>query len=230
MTDRTLLELLELVDLRVFKLRGTNPQAGIASILRKLPKSSAQQLAQNLLNFCQQWMPDALMASRLLADEMYRHPGLQRILLEAEEQARGALKCPALSIAELVELAKVGLSVEHILPQEPSFNIEAYGFANNDEYLQNLHRLGNLLLLEQPINKACNNSTVEQKITAPHLYHASSLRTVGALAAKHSGQPSYQKVDVNIRSKALAELVAVRWPIGGVVATASGANVAEAEV
>ena len=229
MTDRTLLELLELVDLRVFKLRGTNPQAGIASILRKLPKSSAQQLAQNLLNFCQQWMPDALMASRLLADEMYRHPGLQRILLEAEEQARGALKWPALSIAELVALAKEGLSVEHILPQEPSFNIEAYGFANNDEYLQHLHRLGNLLLLEQPINSACNNSTVEQKITAPNLYHASSLRTVGALAAKHSGQPSYQKVDVNIRSKALAELVAVRWPIG-VVAAALGANVAEAEV
>ena len=230
MTDRTLLELLELVDLRVFKLRGTNPQAGIASILRKLPNSSAQQVAQNLLNFCQQWMPDALMASRLLADEMYRHPGLQRILLEAEEQARGALKWPALSIAELVALAKEGLSVEHILPQEPSFNIEAYGFANNDEYLQHLHRLGNLLLLEQPINSACNNSTVEQKITAPNLYHASSLRAVGALAAKHSGQPSYQKVDVNIRSKALAELIAVRWPIGGGVAAALGANVAEAEV
>lgn len=229
---RTLLELVELVDLRVFKLRGTNPQAGIASILRKLPNSSAQQVAQNLVNFCQQWMPDALMASRLLADEMYRHPGLQRILLEAEEQARGALKWPALSIAELVALAKEGLSVEHILPQEPSFNIEAYGFANNDEYLQNLHRLGNLLLLEQPINSACNNSTVEQKITAPNLYHASSLRTVGALAAKHSGQRSYQKVDVNIRSNALAELVATRWPIGGGggVATASDANVAEEEV
>ena len=227
---RTLLELLELVDLRVFKLRGTNPQAGIAWITGELPNCSVQQVAQNLLNFCQQWMPDALMTSRLLADEMYRHPGLQRILLEAEEQARGALKWPALNISELVMLAKKGLSVEHILPQEPSFNIQAYGFANNDEYLQHLHRLGNLLLLEQPINSACNNSTVEQKITDPNLYLASSLRTVGALAAKHSGHPSYQKVDVNLRSKALAELVAVRWPIGGGATAALGAGVAEAEV
>ena len=219
-TGRTLLELLELVDLRVFKLRGTNPQAGIAWITRELPNCSVQQVAQNLLNFCQQWMPDALMTSRLLADEMYRHPGLQRILLEAEEQARENLKMPVLSIAELVALTKVGLSVEHILPQEPSFNIKAYGFANNDEYLQNLHRLGNLLLLEQPINSACNNSTVEQKITATNLYQASTLRTVGALAAKYSGTATYQKDDVNIRSRELAKLVAVRWPIGGDGATA----------
>ena len=211
---RTLVELLELVDLRVFKLRGTNPQAGIALITRELPKCSVQQVAQNLLNFCQQWMPDALMTSRLLADEMYRHPGLQRILLEAEEQARSALQLPELSIAELNALTKEGLSVEHILPQEPNFDVTTYGFANNDEYLQHIHRLGNLLLLEQPINSACSNSTVEQKITAPNLYHASSLRSVGELAARHAGQPSYQKDSLNIRGQALAQLVAARWPIG----------------
>lgn len=142
----------------------------------------------------------------------------------------GQQRLPALSIADLVALAKVGLSVEHILPQEPNFNLEAYGFANNDEYVQHLHRLGNLMLLEQPINSACNNSTVEQKITAQNLYHASSLCTVGVLAAKHAHQRSYQKDDVNIRSKALAELVATRWPIGGGVAAAFDANVAEEEV
>ena len=227
---RSLLELLELVDLRVFKLRGTNPQAGIAWIAHQLPNSSAQQVTQNLLNFCERWMPDALMASRLMADEMYRHPGLQRILLEGEEQARSALQWPMLSIAELVSQEKVGLSVEHILPQEPSFDITAYGFSSRDEYLQHLHRLGNLLLLEQPINSACNNSTVEQKITAPNLYHSSNLRSVGALAARHAGQACFQKVDVNSRSQTLAEMVAVRWSIGGGVAADLGASVDEDDV
>lgn len=226
-TGRTLLELLELVDFRVFKLRGTNPQAGIARITSELPNCTAQQVAQNLLNFCQQWMPNALMASRLLADEMYRHPGLQRLLLEAEEQARVALQLPVLTIGELAALAKKGLSIEHILPQTPSFDVNAYGFVNNDDYLQHLHRLGNLLLLEKPINSACSNSTVEQKITDHNLYHASSLRSVGALAARHAGQPSYQKNDVNARSQALAELVAARWPIGGGTAVGLGDDVDE---
>ena len=224
---RTLMELLELVDLRVFKLRGTNPQAGIASITRNLPNCTPQEVSQHLLNFCRQWMPDALMGARLLADDMYRHPSLQRILLESEEQARNALQRPALGIDEMVTLAKKRLSVEHILPQEPSFDVKAYGFSNNDEYLQHLHRLGNLLLLEQSINSACNNSTVEQKIAASNLYHASGLRSVGALAARHVGQASYKKVDLNIRSQALADLVAARWPINGEVAVLLDSDVVD---
>lgn len=228
---RTLMELLELVDFRVFKLRGTNPQADIAWITRNLPNCTVQDVTQHLLNFCRKWMPDALMASRLLADDMYRHPGLQRILLESEEQARSALQRPALDINDMVGLAKEGLSVEHILPQEPSFNVTAYGFANNDEYLQHLHRLGNLLLLEKSINSACSNSTVEQKITAPNLYHASSLRSVGTLAANHVGQSSYKKADLNIRSQALADMVAARWSINSEVAVLLDSNVVdEAEV
>lgn len=228
---RTLMELLELVDFRVFKLRGTNPQADIAWITRILPNCTVQDVAQHLLNFCRKWMPDALMASRLLADDMYRHPGLQRILLESEEQARSALQRPALDINDMVALTKEGLSIEHILPQEPSFNVTAYGFVNNDEYLQYLHRLGNLLLLEKSINSACSNSTVEQKITAPNLYHASSLRSVGALAANHVVQGSYKKADLNIRSQALADMVAARWSINDEVAALVDSDVVnEAEV
>ncbi len=212
---RTLINLLEMVDLRVFKLRGTNPQTGIALITQRLPLCTAQQVAQHLLNFCRQWMPDALMASRLLTDDMYRHPGLQRILLESEEQARSALQQPALNIEDMVKLSKEGLSIEHILPQQPNFDVTAYDFASDDEYLQHLHRLGNLLLLEQPINSACSNSTVEEKIEADDLYHASDLFSVGALAAKHVGQGGYKKKDVDQRSQTLADLVVARWPIEG---------------
>jgi Protein of unknown function DUF262/Protein of unknown function (DUF1524) len=211
--QRSLLQLIELVDLRVFKLRGTNPQADIARLTRDLPKLTLSQVAGELKDFCQRFMPDALMASRMVDEDLYRNPGAPRMLLEVDEQSRLALKQAPLEIVDLVALNKVGLTVEHILPQEPSFDVAAYGFVDADEYLQHKHRLGNLMLLEGPLNSACNNSTVENKMSAPNLYLASSLSSVKALAAQHAGQAGYSKVDVNNRGLALAHLIAKRWPL-----------------
>ncbi|KGX39717.1 GmrSD restriction endonuclease domain-containing protein [Burkholderia pseudomallei] len=49
------------------------------------------------------------------------------------------------------------------------------------------HRLGNLLLLEGSINSACQNKTVENKVSSPSLYLSSGIKTVKALAATRSG-------------------------------------------
>lgn len=213
--QRGLHQLIELVDLRVFKLRGTNPQADIARLMRDLPKLTVSQVAVELRDFCQRFMPDALMASRMVDDELYRNPGAQRMLLEADEQTRQELKQAPLGIEELVALNKVGLTIEHILPQEPNFDIVAYGFVDADEYLQHKHRLGNLMLLESPLNSACNNRTVEDKMSVPKLYPASSLSSVKALAAQRAGQGVlYSKSDLDNRGQKLAGLIAKRWPLG----------------
>ncbi|MDO8777984.1 MAG: DUF262 domain-containing HNH endonuclease family protein [Burkholderiaceae bacterium] len=208
--QRSLQELIELIDLRVFKLRGTNPQADIAWITRGLPNLSIEEVVAKLKEFCRRFMPDALMASRLVDEDLFRNPGLVRMLLEIDEQVRLALKLPLLDIPELAALNQIGLTVEHILPQEPSFDIKAYGFTDDDEYLHHKHRFGNLMLLEGPLNSACNNRTVEEKMSAPNLYRSSSLSSVSALVA---GQTGYQMSDLNTRSAALAVQIAAKWPI-----------------
>lgn len=213
---RTLLELVELADLRVFKLRGTNPQADIFRITRGLPKLSLDQVMLALQGFCQRFMSDALMASRLADEDLYRNPGLARMLIQEEEKARVAVGEAVMDLAELAKLNQGGLTAEHILPQDPenSFDIAGYGFVNEDEYLQHKHRLGNLVLLEGSINTACSNRTVEAKMTAPTLYMASQLCGVRAVAARFSGSTQrFNRIALDERSHRLAKLMVESWPI-----------------
>ncbi|KXU87118.1 hypothetical protein CR51_35885 [Caballeronia megalochromosomata] len=211
---RNLQELVELVDLRVFKLRGTNPQADMFWITRELPNSSVDNVVQHLRNFCHKFMPDTMMVQRLEAEDMYRNVGVPRMLWEEEDQLRAELQLKHADIAELAELYTGGLSIEHILPQNPSFVVEHYGFDGLDQYEDYKHRLGNLLLLEGRINSACQDKTVEQKVILPSLYLASRIKMVKALAAKRSGATQgYRREGIEERGQQLAELLLKRWPI-----------------
>lgn len=212
--SRDLQELVELADLRVFKLRGTNPQADVFWITRELPESTVDNVAQQLQNFCHKFMPDTMMAQRLEAEEMYRNFGVPRMLWEEEDQLRAKLQLPQADIAELVELNAGGLSIEHTLPQKPAFTVEHYGFDDFDQYEDYKHRLGNLLLLEGSINSACQNRTVEEKVILPSLYLSSGIKTVKALAAKRSrATQGYRRENIEERGQQLAELLLKRWPV-----------------
>ena len=213
--QRSLMEFLELTDLRVFKLRGTNPQAYIFRITRDLHLHSVDWVIKELQNFCDWGMPDAMMASRLTDEGMYRNPALQRMLLEEETAARTAVGEPELTLHELATLNLSGLTVEHILPQDPdnSFNIGSYGFDSDEDYLQYKHRLGNLVLLEGAINSACNNRTVEAKMSLPNLYMASSLCAVRAVAAACAGHKRFDRGALADRSMRLSSAIVERWPV-----------------
>jgi len=213
---RTLLQLVELTDLRVFKLRGTNPQADMFRVTRTLAGSSVDQVAQSLLEFCRQFMPDTLIATRLVDLDIYRNPGLERMLLQVEELARVAVKVPALDLDALKDLNRDGLTVEHVMSQDPgdSFHVSHYGFSGNEDYEQRRHRFGNLLLLEGSINSACQNRTVEDKMSASNLYPKSKLCAVQALSARHAGAGKrFDKAALGQRSSELAQIVRDRWPL-----------------
>lgn len=213
---RSLSELLALVDLRVFKLRGTNPQADISRITRDLGKSAVVDVARELLLFCERFMPDQLMQSRLVDEDIYRNPAVQRVLLQVELDKREAVGETALDLPALVKLVSDGLTVEHVLPQDPnnSFDVKAYGFAETIDYDLMKHRLGNLLLLEGGLNSACNNRTVETKVRAPNLYRASGLCSVRGVAAD-CAQPNvrFDRTMLASRSMAIASSTAQRWSL-----------------
>jgi hypothetical protein len=210
----SMLELVELVDLRVFKLQGTNPQADMAALMRVFSRLTAEQIAERLINFCQRFMPSAKFESKLAGEEMYRNPGLARILLEAESAVRVAAGMSELEIADLVELNTAGLTIEHILPQEPSFGVRLYGFYSEEAYLEHIHLLGNLAPLEKRINSACNNSSVENKVRDQKLYRASQFKLIQGLAAKNANaNPAFSKDAINARSAELARFAVKKWPL-----------------
>lgn len=214
--QRNLLAWIEMVDLRVFKLRGTNPQADVFWITRVLPRETLQEIVSDLKHFCQKFMPDTLMLSRLESEDLYRNMGLPRMLWEEENQIRQSLNQPAASIEEMAALNAAGVSVEHVLPQNPAFDITSYGFSDAEDFEGHKHLLGNLLLLEGGLNSACQNRTVEEKVTAPQLYASSALVAVKALAADRVGKPhGYRKENIERRCKTLGQSLLACWPIEG---------------
>lgn len=116
---RNLQALIELVDLRVFKLRGTNPQADVFKITRSLGDTTINQVVTRLQDFCRSFMPDTSMTSQLISDDLYRNMGLPRMLWEEENQIRATLQQRPADIEEMVRLNITGLSIEHVLPQNP---------------------------------------------------------------------------------------------------------------
>ena len=213
--QRSLIEVIELTDLRIFKLRGTNPQADIFRITREMHQHSIDWVINSLQHFCDWGMPDAMMASRLSDEDMYRNAALPRMLLQEEAVARAVVDEPALGLHELVTLNRNGLTVEHILPQEPdnSFNINSYGFEGDADYLLHKHKLGNLVLLEGSINSACKDRTVEAKMTVANLYIASSLCAPKAVAASCASNGRFDRLQLIDRSKRLSAVMVEHWPI-----------------
>ncbi|WP_439860868.1 DUF262 domain-containing protein [Pseudomonas sp. MBLB4136] len=212
--DYTLLQLVELADLRVFKLQGTNPQADMAALMRDFGRLSPLQIAERLIYFCQRFMPSARFEAKLANEEMFRNPGLSRILLEAEGAAREASGQPRLDISDLALVNTEGLTIEHILPQEASFGVRLYGFHSTESYLEHIHLLGNLAPLEKRINSACSNSSVEKKMTESKLYRSSQFNLIKTLAAGGANKsPAYSKDALIERGEELAKFAVKRWPL-----------------
>lgn len=213
--SRSLAELIALVDLRVFKLRGTNPQADIFRITRNIEKSTVDEVSHDLIAFCERFMPDQLLLSRLIDEDMYRNPATQRLLLQVEQEARSKVNQNPMDLNAVVSLVGDGLTVEHILPQDPdeSFRVRKYEFNNHEEYDLMNHRLGNLVLLEGKLNSACNNRTVESKVTADNLYRASALYSVQSVAAQCSQNINFNKKFLEQRSKDIANIIIDQWSI-----------------
>ena len=211
---RDLLALIEMADLRVFKLRGTNPQADIFALTRELPGKSPAAIATSLQEFGRKFMPDHLMQARLVDEDLYRNPGVQRMLWEQEDHTRLLLGQPNITITDLVAFNRSGMTVEHILPQDPGFNIAAFGFESVEQYELYKHRIGNLVLLEGHVNSACQNKSVQEKMSSSNLYSKSGLKALKAIAAAHTTHGhDFNRNAVEVRGQDLAKLMLARWPI-----------------
>lgn len=211
--DRSLLELIEVTDLRVYKIQGTNPQAAVAHLVRRLAQCDAKAIADELMSVCQRFMPCAKFEGRL-SEDMYGNAGTLRILLAQEEETRKDLGRKVYAIGELANLVTEGITIEHIIPQEPSFGIKPYGFHSEESYYENVHLIGNLLLLETKINSACSNNPAEAKITNEKLYRKSNFHSVRALAAAQSRQnPAFSKKGIVSRSAEIAAFAVQHWPL-----------------
>ncbi|MGP8071911.1 MAG: HNH endonuclease family protein [Thermoplasmata archaeon] len=231
-TDPTLtfLDAVETVDLRVYKTRGTNPRKEMALLAQEAGSLTPREISDRLRDFTIGFMDDPKFASSLRGPVYKENEGLRRILLEWEEFNRDKSKDPGLSLDNWVSsrATRSGLSVkdfqgfradeptvDHILAETPTF--KGRGFVDEQQFLERMHHLGNLTLVEKSINSAAQNKAPEQKASESKLYSASaysSTRRLGALIHQRSTAGKlFDAEALEERTELLANFVAVRWHI-----------------
>ncbi|MDR0375537.1 MAG: HNH endonuclease family protein, partial [Treponema sp.] len=147
-----LIKLLETVEVRVYKLRGTNPIADIYWMSSEIAENniSVDDIRNRLTNFCEKFMNNHVFRTYLDGD-IYRNGAVKYILSEYTND-------------NFDMTTYRDLTVEHIFSEDPNYDPSSYGFDEDYDYEKN--RVGNLTLLEQRINKGIGNDPPKNKITA----------------------------------------------------------------
>jgi len=145
-----LFDILETVEMRVYKLKNTNPRSSMYNLSSDIVDQewTTEEIKKNLVdfvnNFCNEYFTE-----QYLNDQVDNKTSLVRYLLykyniKTEKQD--------LSLDDFRNL-----QVEHIFSVNPNFNIKQYGFGKTETYDLEISKLGNLSILEKAINKEVNN-------------------------------------------------------------------------
>lgn len=138
-----LLNILEAIEVRVYKLRGTNPIADVywlsSYVAEKEP--SVDEIKSHLTNFSEKFVNNHVLGT-YLDGALYGNGAVKYILSEYSKDSFD------------FDTYK-SFQIEHIFSKDPNFDVTSYGFADDYDYEKN--RIGNLGLLEQGLNGGLGN-------------------------------------------------------------------------
>jgi uncharacterized protein with ParB-like and HNH nuclease domain len=202
--DHTFLDLLRIVDIKVYKTRGTNPRAEIYRLAHKIfhePKFSEEEIAYWLVEYVKRWMPQEEFSLRLQGN-IYGNAAVPYLLLKYSEHLRGR----PYSLEDLKNLKSLNLTVEHVLAKHPNFSISAYGFDDEEDFMAHENQLGNLTLLSENLNKQASNRAPLEKV---HIYDRenSLLEITHRLATIIRTNRTFEKKDIIRRTREIFEFI-----------------------
>ncbi|MBT1708415.1 DUF262 domain-containing protein [Fulvivirgaceae bacterium PWU5] len=201
--DVTFLNLVELIDVRVYKTRGTDPKADIAKIVNAIRINTPNQIAESLMWFNQRWMTKEQFQSNLHAN-IYENRSLNHIFITYSEELHGT----EYTLKEFKEFVSKTPNIEHILSQTPNFDPQALGFQNLQDFLDHEHQLGNLTVLEKSLNSAIQNkSTFDKSVT----YKRSLFKMTNKLSAEIDTSKKFTKTELINRTKEIADFCLKKW-------------------
>ena len=203
MLDEKMLQAISVLDLRVYKVRGTDPRADLykkgVSVIRD--GISYESIYSTIVGFTRFWGSDAALDG-YLRQGVYRQPYVPFILSEMVTVESGK---PDDSFSEVLSVCQV----DHILPQKPMVDVTTCGFASDDEYFSEINKFGNLCLLEQRLNGGAAN--VPLAIKAGY-YIQSDLKATRVLGhmLKETG---FRREDIGKRLETIIAFFREHWPI-----------------
>ncbi|WET69727.1 DUF262 domain-containing HNH endonuclease family protein [Sphingobacterium sp.] len=146
----TLLPILEAIEVRVYKLRGTNPIADIYWLSSQITEYdlSIDDIKNHLINFSEKFVNDHVFAT-YLDGAIYGNGAVKYILSEYSNE-------------DFDLMSYKDFQVEHIFSKEPNYDTLTYGFSEDYNFEKN--RLGNLAILEKHLNNGLSNLAPINKI------------------------------------------------------------------
>lgn len=185
-----LFKVLEVAEMRVYKLKNTNPRSNMYNLSSDIVSADwntseiHNALVAFITNFCNDYFTE-----QYLSDQMDNKTALMRYFLyKVNHKEEGQ----DLSLDEFRNI-----QVEHIFSVSPNFSIKRYGFGKRETYDLEISRLGNLTILERAINKEVNNLAPADKLSG---YQKSNI----SLSTKLIGElDSFNKESINQRSTKL---------------------------
>jgi hypothetical protein len=191
-----LLNTLEVVDVRVYKLHGTNPIADMYMLGSDVAENmmNSGDIKNQLKDFVEKFANDYNF-KQSLDGAIYNNGALKYILAEHTHE-------------NITSDKYKDLTIEHIFCQEPNFDVSSYGFKTED-YDYEKNRLGNLCLLESLPNKG--NEPPLSKIST---YIKSSIVETQNLAGEiQKQQLNFNKNSVDKRREAFIGYCLKRFKI-----------------
>ncbi|MFA6201403.1 MAG: DUF262 domain-containing HNH endonuclease family protein [Bacteroidales bacterium] len=189
------LSFLETVEVRVYKTRGTNPIADAYWFASQLSEKdySINEVQDALKNIVEKFMSDHVFRNYLDAD-IYGNGAVKYILAEYE--------------GGNISLQKYStLQIEHIFSSEPEFEVGSFEFEEDYGYEKN--RFGNLILLEEKINKSIGNFAPINKVNGYLQSEIESTRNMAGIIQ----YGDFKKQDVDLRRNKLIEFCLSRFVI-----------------
>lgn len=190
-----LLTTLEAIEVRVYKLRGTNPIADMywlsSYVAEKTPTND--QIKAHVKDFSEKFVNNHVLGT-YLDGALYGNGAVKYILSEFTGDAF------------TVEQYK-NFQIEHIFSKDPNFDTKSYGFGEDYDYEKN--RIGNLGLLEQGLNGGSSNLPPINKVSG---YLQSKVTETRNLAGEIQ-KGNYNKSNVDNRRQRIIEFCLERFKL-----------------
>lgn len=188
-----LLEILEAIEVRVYKLRGTNPIADVywlsSHVTEKEP--TVDEIKNHLVNFSEKFVNNHVLGT-YMDGALYGNGAVKYILSEYSQ--------------DVFDInAYKNFQIEHIFSKDPNFDTASYGFADDYDYEKN--RIGNLGILEQGLNGGLGNLPPINKVAG---YLISTVTETRNLAGEIQ-RGNYNKDNVDARRKKIIDFCINRF-------------------
>ena len=199
----TFYDLIELIEVRVYKTRATDPKADISRLVFEIDEKKSNDIENYLFWFNNKWMPKEEFQAHLFG-WIFGNRALNHIFINYSE----SLQKKDYTITELIVLSNKNPNIEHILSQTPTFAPRALGFKNKEDFIDYEHNLGNLTILERSLNSSIQNKSAIDKVEA---YGKSTFIMTKMIGSEIDTSKIFTKTELNERTKLLAEYCLKRW-------------------